>query len=187
MPLTNLPNRYGLLSKLFHWTMFALIVYQYLGANIMTRLGRTGMAFGLNGDFYYNWHKSIGLVLLALVVARLVWRRTTPLPQWHPSLTEPERAIVSRLETWLYWLMFIMPVTGYLFVMAGGYGIKLFGLVDLSNPIGKQPSWSWIVWTLHVLFSYATLIVIAWHVGLVLKKHVYERTGLANRMLPFRK
>ncbi len=37
------------------------------------------------------------------------------------------------------------------------------------------------------LFAYVLLVVIAWHVGLVLKKHVFERTGLADRMLPFRK
>ncbi len=187
MPITNLPGRYGIVSKFLHWTVFLLFVYQFVGANIMTRLGRNGTAFGMDGDFYYNWHKSIGMVLLCLAVARLIWRRTTPLPEWHPSLTEPERSMVSRLEHWMYWLMFVMPVTGYLFVMAGGYGIKLFGLVDLPNPIGKQPDWSWIVWTLHVVFAYVTLIVISWHVGLILKKHLFERSGIANRMLPFRK
>ncbi len=187
MTVTNLPQRYGVVSKLLHWTMFALIAYQFVGANIMTRLARGSTVFGMNGDFFYDWHKSIGLVLLALAVARLVWRRTTPLPAWHPSLTEPERSIVSTLETWLYWLMFVMPVTGYLFVSAGGYGVKLFGVIDLPNPIGKQPDWSWLVWTLHVVFASAMLVVIAWHVGLVLKKHRYERTGLADRMLPFRK
>ena len=187
MPLTNLPDRYGAVSKLLHWTVFVLFAYQFVGANIMTRLGRDARVLGMNGDFFYDWHKSIGLVLLGLAIARLIWRRTTPLPQWHPSLSEPERGIVHRLESWLYWLMFVLPVTGYLFVMAGGYGVKLFGITDLPNPIGKQPSWSGIVWTLHVLFAYVLLVVIAWHVGLVLKKHVFERTGLANRMLPFRK
>lgn len=187
MPLFNLPNRYGVVSKLLHWGMFVMLVYQFAGAHIMSRLGREGTLFGMNGDFYYNWHKSIGLVLFFVALARLIWRRTTPLPEWHPSLSEPERSLVSRLETWLYWLMFVVPLTGYLFVMAGGYGVKLFGAFDLPNPIGKQPDWSWIVWTLHVLLANVALIVIAWHVGLVLKKHVFERTGILHRMLPFRK
>lgn len=187
MPIRNTPTRYGLVSKFLHWAVFVLFVYQFIGANIMTRLGREGTVLGMNGDFFYNWHKSIGLLLFVLAVARLIWRRTTPLPDWHPSLADHEKALVPRLEGWLYWLMFVLPVTGYLFVMAGGYGIKLFGLVDLPNPIGKQPEWSWIVWTLHIVFAYAALIVIAWHVGLVLKKHLFERTGLAHRMLPFRK
>ncbi len=187
MPLKNSSTRFGTVSRFLHWTVFLLFVYQFIGANIMTRLGRNGTAFGMNGDFYYNWHKSIGLVLFALVLARLIWRRTTPLPDWAECLTEPERIITSRLETMLYWLMFLLPVTGYLFVMAGGYGIRLFGITDLPNPIGKQPAWSWLVWTLHILFAYAALIVISWHVGLGLKKHVYERAGLLDRMLPFRK
>jgi len=187
MPLKNTSTRYGSVTRFFHWSIFALFVYQFLGANIMTRLGRDATAFGMDGNFYYNWHKSIGLVLLVLAIARFIWRKTTPLPRWDPSLTKPERAISARLETWLYVLMFALPLSGFLYVMAGGYGIKLFGLLDLPNPIGKQPAWSGLVWTLHVVLAYAALIVIAWHVGLGIKKHVFEKSGLMNRMLPFRK
>jgi cytochrome b561 len=186
MPLINRPDRYGLVSRALHWTMFVALVYQFVGANIMSRMGQGAHVFGMAGDTWYNWHKSIGLVLLLVVVARLIWRRTTPLPEWHPSLSEVERRIAHRLETMLYWLLFVLPVTGYLFVMAGGFGVKLFGLVDLPNPIGKQ-SWTWIVWTLHVAGAYLLLIVIAWHVGLIVRKHWFERTGLAHRMLPFRR
>jgi len=187
MPWKNSSTHFGTMSRFFHWSVFILFVYQYVGANVMTRLGRNGTVLGMDGNFYYNAHKSVGLVLLGLVLARYIWRRAAPLPEWHESLTPPERAITHRLETWLYVLMFALPVTGYLFVMAGGYGIKFFGLYDLPNPIGKQPSWSWIVWSLHIFFAYCAVIVIAWHVGLGLKKHVFERSGLLNRMLPFRK
>lgn len=187
MPLKNTPSRYGSVSRFFHWAIFLLILYQTIGANIMTRLGRDGTLLGMNANFYYNWHKSIGMVILALAIGRLIWRRTTPMPDWHESLTTVERRLSHRLETWLYWLMFALPVTGYLFVMAGGYGIKLFGLYDLTNFIGKQPSWSGLVWTLHVLLAYCAIVIIAWHVGHVIKKHVLEGSGLMHRMLPFRK
>ena len=186
MPLTNRPDRYGLVSRVLHWAMFAGLAYQFVGANIMTRIAQGKTVFGMVGDTWYNGHKSIGLVLLLLVVARLIWRRTTPLPEWHPALTEVERIIVHRVECALYWLLFVLPVSGYLFVMAGGYGVRLFGLTDLPNPIGKQ-DWAWVVWILHVAGAYLLLVVIAWHVGMVIRKHVYERTGLAHRMLPFRR
>ena len=187
MALKNTPTRFGSISRTFHWTIFVLFLYQFIGANIMTRLGRTGTFFGMNGDFYYNWHKSIGLVLLFLALARILWRRNTPLPHWHESLTAPDRKITHRLETWLYVLMFALPLTGFFYVMAAGYGVKLFGLYDLPNLIPKLPLPSAIMWIAHILLSYFAVIVISWHVGLGIKKHVFEKSGLMNRMLPFRK
>ncbi len=187
MPLKNTSTHFGTISRFFHWSVFLLILYQMIGANIMTRLGREGSLLGMDANFFYNWHKSVGLVILGLAVARLLWRKLAPLPEWHDSLTPVEKTLSHRLEIWLYWLMFALPITGYLFVMAGGYGIKLFGVYDLPNPIGKQPSWSWVVWSLHILFAYCAVIVISWHVGHVIKKHKLEKTGLMNRMLPFRR
>lgn len=186
MPLKNTPARYGAVSKFLHWTVFLLFVHQFVGANLMTRIGRDATVLGMDQDFLYNWHKSIGLLAIVVALARIVWRRTTPLPDWCPSLTEAERRISHRLETMLYLLMFLLPVTGYLFVMLGGYGVRLFGLHDLPNPFGKQPLPATVAWVSHVLLAYGVVVVVAWHVGLGLKKHLFDRSGFLNRMLPFR-
>lgn len=183
--LKNTPTRYGLVSKFLHWSVFLLIVYQFFGANIMSRLGRDGTLLGLNQDDFYNWHKSIGLMVLAVALLRITWRRTTPLPEWAQVLTPAERTISSRLEFWLYALMFLLPITGYLYVMTGGYGVKLFGRFDLPNPIGKHPTAAVWAQTAHVLLTYAAVVVASWHIGLGLKKHVYDGTRYVYRMLPF--
>lgn len=187
MPLKNKAGRYGSVTKFFHWSVFLLFVFQFVGANLMTRLGRGDTAFGFDGDAWYNGHKSIGLVLLLLVVGRYVWRRTTPLLRWHDSLSPVERTIASRLETALYAFMFALPISGYLFVMAGGYGIDLFGLLALPNPIGKREGFSTVAWISHIVLAYGALVAIAWHVGLMIRKHAFERTGLIDRMLPFKR
>ncbi len=70
MPFKNSADQYGTVTRFLHWAVFLLFVWQYLSANIMTRLGRDSALFGLNPNDYYNWHKSIGLVLLALALAR---------------------------------------------------------------------------------------------------------------------
>lgn len=187
MPLANPATHFGTVSRVLHWSVFVLFLYQFVGANVMTRLPRGAEVLGMDGNFFYNWHKSIGLSLLLLATVRIAWRRTVALPDWPASLTDVDRAIAHRLESALYWLMFLMPITGYLFVMAGGYGVKLFGVHDLDNPIGKQ---EWLAgWAqfAHVTLSYAIVIVVGWHVGLGLRKHVFERTGFLDRMLPFRR
>jgi cytochrome b561 len=96
-----------------------------------------------------------------------------------------ERAISHRNETLLYGCMFLLPISGYLFVMAGGFGITLFGLHDLPNPIGKQEWLAAVARVAHSVVAYATVVVVAWHVGLGLKHHLFERDGFLNRMLPF--
>ena len=78
-----------------------------------------------------------------------------------------------------------MPVSGYLFVMAGDYGIKLFGWHELPNPIGKQEGLALVARIVHIVMGYVTVIVVAWHVGLGLKHQIFDRDRFLDRMLPF--
>ncbi|MGE0801886.1 MAG: cytochrome b [Lautropia sp.] len=186
MPLANTPHRYGAVTKLLHWTVLLLFLHQYVGANLMTRVGQDTV-LGMGQNLLYDWHKSIGLVILVLMVVRTVWRNLTPLPAWSPLLTENERRLSHRLELFAYLMLLALPLTGYLFVMAGDYGVNLFSQWRLPNPIGKIPTlanWSWF---LHVLFAYVALVVVAWHVGHVLKKHIDSDGRFLQRMLPFRR
>ncbi|MEZ5661129.1 MAG: cytochrome b [Burkholderiaceae bacterium] len=185
MPLKNTSTRYGAISKLLHWTIFLLFMHQFIGANLMSRIGRDGSFLGMGQNFLYNWHKSIGLVVIVVALARVIWRRTTPLPDWCADLSPAERAISHRLETLLYWLMFVLPVSGYLFVMFGGYGVKLFGVTDLPNPFGKWPPGALIAWISHIVLAYGAVVVISWHVGLGLKKQCFDGARFLRRMLPF--
>lgn len=185
MPFRNSATQYGAVTRFLHWAAFLLFVWQYVSANIMIHLGRDSTLFGLNQGHYYDWHKSIGLVLLLLALLRIIWRKTTPLPDWAPTLSPTERIISHRNETLLYGCMFLLPISGYLFVMAGDYGIKLFGAYRLPNPIGKQDWLATTALVVHIVTSYATVVFIAWHVGLGLKHHCFDRDRFLNRMLPF--
>ncbi len=185
MPLQNSATHYGAVTRFLHWAVFLLFVHQYLSGNFMTRIEGAHTLFGLTQNNYYDWHKSIGVVLLSLAVVRIVWRNLTPLPDWAPTLTPAERTISHWNETLLYTCMILMPVSGYLFVMAGDYGIKLFGLYDLVNPIGKKEWLATIAHVVHVVIAYAFIVVVSWHVGLGLKHHIFDRDGFLRRMLPF--
>jgi cytochrome b561 len=135
MPNSNLG--YGALTKLFHWLIVFLFTAQYLSATIMLRTPAEVTALGMSQATYYNWHKSLGLVALIVAIARLINRRTGELPPWAPTLTALEQYIIHRAERLLYAAMFIMPLSGFLYVMAGGYGALLFGLFDLPNSIPR--------------------------------------------------
>jgi cytochrome b561 len=186
MTWLNTQDGYGSLTKLFHWLIVALFAFQFAAANIMLRLDGGGIALGLDQDAYYNWHKSIGLVALLVAVCRLIARKRGELPPWAPGLSEAERRFVHRAEQVLYAAMFVMPVSGYVYVMAGGYGVNLFGVVNLPNPIGQWPLLATAAKWTHILASYALLLALAGHLGLVLRHQLVLKDGLLHRMLPGR-
>lgn len=184
MVLLNTRDGYGALTKFFHWAIVALFAFQYLAANIMLRTGPNETTLGLNQATYYNWHKSIGLVTLAVAVLRLLARRCGRLPDWAPTLGPRERSFAHRAEQLLYAAMLVMPVSGYLYVMAGGYGVNLFGAVELANPVGDRPALATIARWTHFASSYVLLVALVGHVGLVLRHQLFLKDGLLNRMLP---
>jgi|RhiMethySRZTD1v2_1073278.scaffolds.fasta_scaffold322689_2 cytochrome b561 len=186
MPILNSTLGYGALTKLFHWLIVLLFALQYLSATIMLRTPAEATTLGMDQATYYNWHKSLGLVALAVAVARLLNRRTGTLPPWAPTLTVLEQMIIHRTEQLLYAAMFIMPVSGFLYVMAGGYGVRLFGLFELPNPIPSSPLLASVANWVHVASAILLLLPLGTHLGLVVGHHFGLKDRLVNRMLPVR-
>ncbi len=186
MQLLNSSQGYGALTKTLHWVIAALFAFQLVSGEIMVRLDAQGVALGVTQSGYYNWHKSIGLLALVLAVARVAARRAGNLPDWAPTLSEGERGFIHRAEQVLYTAMFLMPVSGFVYVMAGGYGVLLFGVWELPNPIGSKPWLAAIARWTHILASYALMLTLGGHIGLVLRHQLFVRDGLLRRMLPSR-
>jgi len=186
MPLVNSPAGYGALTKVFHWLIALLILLQYTSAKIMLRTPAEATTLGLTQGTYYNWHKSLGLVAALVMLARLVNRQIGELPPWAPMLTPLEQRIIHRTEQLLYGTLFIMPLSGVLYVMAGNYGVRLFGLWDLPNPIGPAPLTAEIGLWVHVACATLLLLPLGIHLGLVLGHHFGTKDRLIDRMLPGR-
>lgn len=185
MQLKNSDNRYGVLTKLFHWLVFIGFVMQYFVAAIMLRIAQSESFWGFTQGMLYNWHKSVGLIIFGIVICRYLWRRFTNLPNWAAGLSSGEKNYIHWVERILYICMFVMPISGYTFVMAGGYGVHFFGVYHLPNPIGKVEWLALLAEYTH--YFTAITIVLAWlaHMGLVVKRQFVNRDGYLRRMLPF--
>lgn len=186
MALLNTPERYGAATKWFHWITVALFGFQLASALIMTRLGDDGTLAGAGQDAWYNWHKTLGLVALLVAIGRITARRMGELPAWAPSLTEIEKRIIHRAEQLLYVAMFLMPISGFVFVMAGGYGVQFAGLFALPNPIGRWEPLGEAARIVHLCTALMLVAALAAHLGIVLRHTLVLRNGLLRRMLPQR-
>jgi len=183
MPAT--PERYGRITKLLHWTVFVLMLNQFVVAAAMLNTPSDETTAGFSQGTLYNWHKSIGLVLLAVAVLRYFWRRTGTLPDWAPNLSPGEKRAIHWIERTLYVCMFVMPLSGFVFVMAGGYGVKFFSVWDLPNFIGKNPTAAGIAEWTHELFAGLLVVALAAHWGVGIRHQLLHRDRYLHRMLPF--
>ena len=105
-------------------------------------------------------HVLVGLGVLLLGLARLLWRRVTPLPPWAEHLSAGERTFEAWLEKAMLGLLIVVPSTGLLLAV---------GSLDLLP--------------LHVAAQVALVVTVVLHVGLVLKHTVVRRNRHLARML----
>ena len=62
------PERYGLITRTLHWGMALILAWQFLGMILRQLLGRTPLVSTIAGT-----HSSVGTLLFALIVIRLLW------------------------------------------------------------------------------------------------------------------
>lgn len=182
-PWLNSAAGYGRLTKAFHWLTAALFAFQLLSGPLMVRMEEGGRALGLAQESWFDWHKTLGLAALAVAVGRLAARRMGELPPWAPCLSAAERRLVHRCEQALYLAMFAMPVSGLVFVMAGGYGVNLAGRWELPRP-GEAAWLAVLAQRAHLGFALLLAAALAGHLAVVLRHTLFRRNGLLRRMLP---
>ena len=166
------------MAKWLHWIIFFLFSLEYVIAIFMYGMSTNEST----PKELYMVHKSIGVTLFFLALFRLVWRNAVPLPAWPDSITDFEKKAFHVIEYGLYVLMILMPVSGYVYSLAGGYGFKFFGLFQFPDLIGKQATLSEIGKYLHRIAAFFILAFVASHVSLILRHHYDEKGRFIDRM-----
>lgn len=184
MAIFNTSKEYGAVTKLLHWAIAFIFAFQYFAGYTMLSMQRGETVLGLNQNNYFNWHKSIGLIALGVVILRLLNRRFSGLPAWAPKLTDREKGLMHFYEKLLYLGMLVMPISGFIYVMAGGYGVHFAEAVHLPNPIGKNEALAFgAKWT-HIVSAYLIAAALFLHLAVVFRHQFFVRDNLLGRMLP---
>jgi cytochrome b561 len=178
IPVKNEPHRYGLGSIIIHWSMALIIIGMYpLGLYIDTL------------DYYDaayktvpQWHKSIGIMLLALLLLRLLWRTVSAHP---PPLAQPTLlALATKTAHFLlYILMLVALVSGYMISTADGRAIEVFNwfsIPALPAVIEQQED---IAGLIHYWTTTALIVLSGLHALAALKHHFINKDQTLIRML----
>ena len=175
MALTDAPG-YGIVAKLLHWLIFALLTVQYAIGSIMPHIGRKTVNVG-----WVSWLFSVGAAILFFIVLRLVWRLLHPVPQL-PTLASWER-LLSGVTHWaLYLLVLAMTLLGWAATNSRGWDVNLFGLVTLPklSPTGSE--WGHQCGDIHNILVYVLLGFIILHVASALYHYFVKHDQVVARM-----
>jgi len=171
---------YSTAARRFHWWTFTLLAVQIPVGLFMVRYGAATNFAEPTGKLY-DGHKLLGLTILLLVAARLVYRLTHGAPADEPTL-EPWEKLVSHVTHWaIYALLLIVPLLGWLAISYYGpfepFGIKLPALAAQNDERATR------FFFLHMVAAYALIVLLGMHVGAALFHYVIRKDGVLRRML----
>jgi cytochrome b561 len=174
-------DRYVASSRWLHWLTALLVVAVIIPLGIwIAYFEPKDEPFKLR---LYNLHESFGVVVFVLTLIRIWNRRRHPPPPLAPDTPAMVRlaARVSHLS--MYALLVIMPVLGFLATNAWGFPLKVFNVLPMPVPFGKDEDLAKVFSLLHWCGAIALISLIAAHLAGVVYHTFIRRDGLLRRML----
>ncbi|RRD01385.1 cytochrome b [Amphritea balenae] len=178
LPVKNDTHQYGLGSIAIHWGMALIIIGMYpLGLYIDTL------------DYYDpayrtvpQWHKSIGLILMSLLIVRMLWQTINKKPQ---ALEQPKLLLlITKLaHSGLYLLLLIALVSGYMISTADGRAIAVFNWFEVPALPAVTENQEDIAGEIHYLSTTTLIILAGLHALAALKHHYINKDNTLKRML----
>ena len=174
---------YSPTARGLHWLTVALVALQVPIGLIMVYRGSTLDIWDTLTNTLYSSHKLIGLVILTVVLVRLVYRVTQGAPQHEPTLTTWQIQISLLNHTWMYLLLIVTPLLGWLGVSLFP-ALDIFGLFQLPALAAPDQQAAGYVFAFHIAAASLLVAMIVLHVAAALYHRFVRRDAVLSRMLP---
>lgn len=179
MTYGKLPDGYPSTSKWLHWLVAGSVLVMI---PIGVAMGRVGE--GPLQNTLYTLHKSFGILILALMIARLINRIVAGAPAPAPGLARWQRAVSSATHGLLYVLLVMQAIGGWLANSAYGAPTPFFGLFELPNLVAKDRAFADTVFRNHRILGFVIAGLAAMHIAAALQHYFIVKDRVLQRMLP---
>ena len=181
--------RYGGVAMSLHWLIAAAILFMFWLGPFMANLPETDeRQFPL-----FQLHKSIGLTILMLSLARLAWRLMNPVPDLPVHMPPWERVTARAVHYAFDALMIVVPLFGWATVSAAPIAVPTmwFGLFEWPHlpfladlPRAQKQIVEDPLAATHGLLALSMGLLAVLHVAAALKHHFKDRDDVLKHMLP---
>lgn len=169
---------YGVAARIFHWLAVLLIFVTIPVGFVMTQ----GLPRSVQ-DPLFALHKTIGVTLLILMLARLAWRLGHGAPPPAP-MPRAQQVAAATVHGALYVLVIAMAVTGYTRVVAGGFPIEILNALGVPPLFPKNEALASAAKSAHASIAIVLIVVIAGHVAAAAYHALVRKDRVASRIWP---
>src|SRR5689334_1216825 len=152
-------GRYGSIAKSLHWLVFALVLAQFMIAWSMPKIKR-----GVVPETLINLHLSVGMLIMAVVLIRLTWRRAHPVAPAVEGIPRWQQNLAAATHWVLYGLLLVLPILGWAAASSRGWTIRIFDLLTLPHLVPTDARIGFLAGDIHVALSWVLLGLIGLHV-----------------------
>jgi cytochrome b561 len=177
--LKDSSSGYGLVTIILHWVCAPLIIFLF-GLGVYMR--------GL--DYYSPWyhrgpelHIALGILVFALMLLRLLWRKNSQDPNAIPSISKSNLVAAKIVKVLLYVVVFIICISGYFITTAEGSGASFFGLFSIPATVELSADNIDRMGALHKYCAWGLMGIVILHAAAALFHHFVKRDKTLVRML----
>lgn len=172
MSWTDNQQRYGRVSRLFHWGLSVLLTWQFASALAREFIEDTALE-----QFLWSTHRPLGSLILLLVILRVIWALTQ---RAHRPPSVHKLALAGHIL--LYTLTFLVPLIGLIRQYGSGRAFEPFGIPLFAGWEGDRIEWMMSLGgLLHGELGWVLLALIAGHAGMAL---FHQRSANQTNVLP---
>ena len=171
LTIGNTSEVYGLASRYLHWTT-AILFLSLVPMGIFASMIPEEVEWRRG---YYVVHKTIGFIVLILVVIRIGWHLISARPAFSSAMHGWEKLLARAAHYSLYFLMLALPITGFVMSTYGGKPSQFF-IWELPLFWKENPETLRFYGLLHkLILPYLFFVIFAAHILGALKHHFVDR------------
>jgi cytochrome b561 len=171
-------EEYSGFAKLAHWLVAACVLAMIPVGFVMIRIAPGDLQNAL-----FDMHRSLGFVVLMLMVVRYTYRLTAGAPEPEPSLGAFQRGVSAMVHHMLYLLLLVQPLVGWAATSAFGAPSTVFRLIRMPDFVDKNEALSKTLFQIHNLLGFVIAGLLVLHISAALYHHFIRRDGVLRRML----
>ena len=169
---------YSATARVLHWLTAALVLTMIPIGIIMANF-----SLGPTGDMLYDIHRSIGAVLMPIVLVRLIYRLNNPPPPLPADIPAIQQLAAHTTHWTLYVLLIVQPAVGWIATSAYGSQIKVFWLFVLPPIWQVDQAFSERMFAVHRVLGIAMALLLCAHIGAALFHHFIRKDNVLLRMI----